>query len=76
MEYRRPILQEMDTQEYDWVRLYIEKSPAKLYYCLAGDSGQERFIYVLKILTHSFMVPKSMSSEVENIEIKRKSSRK
>ena len=25
MEYRRPILQEMDTQEYDWVRLYIEK---------------------------------------------------
>lgn len=47
MEYRRPILQEMDTQEYDWVRLYIEKSPAKLYYCLAGDSGQERFIYVL-----------------------------
>ena len=46
MEYRRPILQEMDTQEYDWVRLYIEKSPAKLYYCLAGDSGQERFIYV------------------------------
>jgi len=30
MEYRRPILQEMDTQEYDWVRLYIEKSPAKL----------------------------------------------
>ena len=72
MEYRRPILQEMDTQEYDWVRLYIEKSPAKLYYCLAGDSARERFIYVLKILTHSFMVPKSMSSEVENIEIKRK----
>ena len=31
---------------------------------------------MLKILTHSFMVPKSMSSEVENIEIKRKSSRK
>ena len=27
---------------------------------------------MLKILTHSFMVPKSMSSEVENIEIKRK----
>ena len=25
MEYRRPILQEMDTQEYDWVRLYTEK---------------------------------------------------
>ena len=31
---------------------------------------------MLKILTPSFMVPKSMSSEVENIEIKRKSSRK
>ena len=30
MEYRRPILQEMDTQEHDWVRLYTEKSPAKL----------------------------------------------
>lgn len=53
MEYRRPILQEMDTQEYDWVRLYIEKSPAKLYYCLAGDSGQERFIYVLTKQTRS-----------------------
>ena len=72
MEYRRPILQEMDTQEYDWVRLYTEKSPAKPFYSIAGDSARERFIYVLKILTHSFMVPKSMSSEVENIEIKRK----
>ena len=30
MEYRRPILQEMDTQEHDRVRLYTEKSPAKL----------------------------------------------
>ena len=27
---------------------------------------------MLKILTHSFMVPKSMSSEVENIELKGK----
>lgn len=27
---------------------------------------------MLKILTHSFMAPKSMSSEVENIEIKSK----
>lgn len=53
MEYRRPILQKMDTQEYDWVRLYIEKSPAKLYYCLAGDSEQERFIYVLTKQTRS-----------------------
>lgn len=29
MEYRRPILQEMDTQEYDWVRLYTEKIASK-----------------------------------------------
>ena len=48
MEYRRPILQKMDTQEYDWVRLYIEKSPAKLYYCLAGDSEQEIYLCVNK----------------------------
>ena len=48
MEYRRPILQEMDTQEYDWVRLYIEKSPAKLYYCLAGDSAREIYLCVNK----------------------------
>ena len=27
---------------------------------------------MLKIPTHSFMVPKSMSSEVENIELKSK----
>ena len=72
MEYRRPILQEMDTQEHDWVRLYTEKSPAKPFYSIAGDSARERFIYVLKILTHSFMAPKSMSSEVENIELKSK----
>ena len=44
MEYRRPILQEMDTQEYDWVRLYIEKSPAKLFYSIAGDSAREIYL--------------------------------
>ena len=54
------------------VRLYTEKSPAKLFYSFAGDSARERFIYVFKKLTHSFMAPKSMSSEVENIELKSK----
>lgn len=50
MEYRRPILQEMDTQEYDWVRLYIEKSPAKLFYSIAGDSAREIYLCVNKKL--------------------------
>lgn len=48
MEYRRPILQEMDTQEYDWVRLYIEKSPAKPFYSIAGDSAREIYLCVNK----------------------------
>ena len=30
----------MDTQEYDWVRLYTEKSPAKPFYSFAGDSAK------------------------------------
>lgn len=46
MEYRRPILQKMDTQEYDWVRLYIEKSPAKPFYSIAGDSAREIYLCV------------------------------
>ena len=50
---RRPILQEMETQEHDWVRLYTEKSPAKPFYSIAGDSGQERFIYMLTKQTRS-----------------------
>ena len=41
---RRPILQEMDTQEYDWVRLYTEKSPAKPFYSIAGDSAREIYL--------------------------------
>lgn len=54
MEYRRPILQEMDTQEYDWVRLYIEKSPAKLFYSIAGDSARE--IYLCANKTNSLQI--------------------
>ena len=50
MEYRRPILQEMDTQEYDWVRLYTEKSPAKPFYSIAGDSAREIYLCVNKKL--------------------------
>ena len=45
---RRPILQEMDTQEYDWVRLYIEKSPAKSFYSFTGDFAREVYLCVNK----------------------------
>ena len=45
---RRPILQEMDTQEYDWVRLYIEKSPTKSFYSFTGDFAREIYLCVNK----------------------------
>lgn len=48
MEYRRPILQEMDTQEYDWVRLYTEKSPTKSFYSFIGDFAREIYLCVNK----------------------------
>ena len=38
----------MDTQEYDWVRLYIEKSPAKLKKGFTGDSARETYLCVKK----------------------------
>lgn len=45
MEYRRPILQEMDTQEYDWVD-YILRNRQRSFSTASLAILQERFIYV------------------------------
>ena len=52
MEYRRPILQEMDTQEYDRVRLYTEKSPAKPF----STASLAILFHIKRILVSQFQL--------------------